>query len=360
MNIELKKQYNRFLEETGAIKSQVEFIEESLILRAVKEKGSELTRLLIPNFISIEEVHNQLDKTIQQLSDNVKKLEEDLSDNHYKNIPEKFLGIDYRSDEGELLQYIFEIIEGGESNSQKIIKEVSSELEGICITKGEYIGGEIYLELYDNPDKLLEYIDLCLNINHNKKIQDIENSIKLLNHHIKLLSLVDIKNSTNIYRQAFIQLIAIFDTIVFESFRIKFNLNFFKWLIDFTDSSIKYSEIAACESFESFQQQAIERKLKNCYLKDLLIIARKQDKSVFTINGDDTYTNFRELINRRNCHIHNNGIIDDGYLGKGSYNVESFNIYGFKSGEYLSIDKTYFSISLSMCSNFLSNLIEND
>jgi len=360
INLELQNQCNRFCEETAAIKSQVEFIEESLIMTAVKEKGSELTRPLIPNFKSIEEVHSQLNQIVQKLSINVEKLNESLLDNNYENIPEKFLGIDYRSDEGELIQYIIDIIENGETNPLKIAEKVGAELEALCIIEGENVGSEIYLELYDNNDRLIEYIDLCLKINHNNEIENIENSINLLNHHIKLLSLVDIKNSTNIYRQAFIQLIAIFDNIVFECFRIKFNLNFFEWLKYFKDGTIKYSEIANFKNFEIFQQEVIEEKLRNCYLKDLLKTANDQNKVIFTMDGDNIYPNFREIINRRNCLIHNNGIVDNAYIWTGTSHKENFNIYDLKIGEYLWIDKTYFSNSITMCSNFFSNFLENN
>ena len=359
VNMELENQYKRFSDETSAIKSQVEFIEESLILPAVMEKRNKLTYSLIPNFKSIEEVHAQLDVTIKQLSDSIIELKESLSDIYYQNLPERFASIDYRSEEGELIQFILEIIGNGESDPQKIVEEVNIQLEALSIIEGENMGGGFYLELYDNTDRLIEYIDLCLKINHNNKIQDIEDSISILNHHIKLLSLVNTKNSTNIYRQAFIQLIAIFDTIVFECFRIKFNLNFFEWLKYFKDSTIKYSEISRCMSFEAFQQQTIEEKLRSCYIKDLLIIARNQDKSTFLMNGTDMYPYFREIINRRNCHIHNNGIVDNAYLGVGNSSVEVFNIYNMEIGEYLSIDKTYFYNALEMCRNFLYNFIRN-
>lgn len=46
-----------------------------------------------------------------------------LSDIHYQNLPERFASIDYRSEEGELIQFILEIIGNGETDPQKIVKK---------------------------------------------------------------------------------------------------------------------------------------------------------------------------------------------------------------------------------------------
>ena len=219
------------------------------------------------------------------------------------------------------------------------------------------IDGEIFLELYDNPQKIKKYIDVCNKINNNSKINDLKESIKLIEHHIKLLNLINIKNPINIYRQAFIQLIAVFDTITFEFFQLKFNSNFFEWLKLFKDNSVKYSEIAKYNNFEWFQSETINGILKSCYLKDLLIIAKNNFKNSYIVNGKDLYTCFREMINRRNCHIHHNGIVDNAYLGLENSSIEktNFNIYEVKLNDYLTIDKEYFCKSLDMCKSFLLN-----
>ena len=290
---ELQTRYKRFCEEANAIKSQVDFIEESVILTAVKEKSNEFTRNLIPSFKSIEEVHHQLDELIESFSENKARLNRKLCENEYEEIPENFLGIDIRSDEGELLQFIYNIIESGETDYQKIANEVRNELKTMCIDNGENGYEEIFLKLYNSNEKLHKYIDVCFKMCHNDQIANIEESIDLIEHHTKLLSLIDVRNSINIYRQAFIQLIATFDTIVFECFRLRFNANFFEWLNFFKDSSVKYSEIANCKGFETFQRETVEEKLKNCYLKDLLNIARNQYKDIFVGDANDLYLIFR-------------------------------------------------------------------
>jgi len=55
-----------------------------------------------------------------------------------------------------------------------------------------------------------------------------------------------------------IAIIALFDAIVFDCVRTVFNLDFFNQLKFYKDGSIKYSEIAKYENFESFKIATIE------------------------------------------------------------------------------------------------------
>lgn len=236
MNIKekLEEQYERFISEVDAIKSQEDFIEESVVLANIKVNSNNFIRALIPHFKSIDEVNHKLDELIKKLIQSRSELEKQISESKYQDIPECFTSIDSRSNEGEVLQFIFDIIEDGETNYQKIADEFRTQIETMCIINAENIDGETFLELYDNPQKIKKYIDVCNKIKNNSKINDLKESIKLIEHHIKLLNLINIKNPINIYRQAFIQLIAVFDTITFEFFQHKFNSNFF-------DSSQWYS-----------------------------------------------------------------------------------------------------------------------
>lgn len=350
---ELQKKHKRFQEEAEAIKSQVEFIEESVILETVREKRAYLASNLMESNQLDSDIFSQSSEVITKLSERKETLIQQLNESEYFEIPERFHGIDGRSDEGETIQFIFDMIENGEKDSQEIKKQLMIQLEAMCIINGENIGGDFYLDLYDHPQKISEYIDVCLKLNHNYKIESIRDSIKHIEHHTKLINLVNPQNAINIYRQAFIQLVAIFDAIMFEIFQIRFNTDFFNWLKFFKDGSVKYSEIASYSNFNEFQSFTINDKLKACYLKDLLIIVRNNFKDAFIINSEDCYCNFREMINRRNCHIHNNGIVDNSYLGLDNPSQGGFNIFNCISGDYLYIDKDYFNKSLNMCDEFI-------
>ena len=355
---ELLKKQNRFRDETIAIESQVELIEESVILETVREKSASLTSAITESNELDSDIFSKANKVIEKLSERKESIIKQLSRNEYYEIPERFYGIDSRSDEGETIQFILEMIEYGETDAQQIYKELMTQLETMCIVNGENMGGEFYLDLYDNPQNINQYIDVCRKLNHNVQIDSLRDSIKHIEHHIKLINLVNPQNPINIYRQAFIQFVAVFDAIMFEIFQIRFNSDFFNWLKFFKDGSVKYSEIANYSTFDEFQSTIINEKLKACYLKDLLIIVRNNFKDTFIIDEEDCYSNFREMINRRNCHIHNNGIVDNSYLGLDNPSQGGFNIFSYIAGDYLLIDKHYLTKSLNMCDKFITVFLQ--
>lgn len=207
---------------------------------------------------------------------------------------------------------------------------------------------------YHNKDDLREFIDVCLNIHHNDWLYEIEEAIQLIKYYLKLFELIDTSKTNNIYRQGFIQLIALFDTIVFDCYRDVFESDFFGQIKFFKDGKnegkITFSELATYRDFEALKTATINSIFKNLYLKDLMEIANKQDKSLFSIGGTEKYVAIREMINRRNCHIHNNGIADDAY-------IQSYNIFKSSVGDYLVIDKSYYNAAFEMCSGFVLNFV---
>ncbi len=356
--IELQSKLLLFEEETKAIISQMDFMEESIILSAVRDNSNEYLRGIIPSFNSIEDAQSNLEAVVNALENRLDILKYEYSNRDYKEIPDKYINIDQRSEMGEFIALILEHISNGETDKNKIAENIRPDLEALCIIKGDLYYGECFVNMYDDEKSLLEVIDVCINIHDNNEIYNIEKSIDLTEYYIKLFEWINIKNSINIYRQSFIQLIAMFDTIVFECYKIKFNNDFFEGLKYFKEGSIKYSELANYQDFETFKNDTIESKLRNCYLKDLLNIARNKNKNLFMVDGIDNYTQFREMINCRNCHIHNNGIVDNAYMGVN--NNESFNIFNYNLGDYLGIDKKYFQRTYNMCKTFLYNFVNED
>ena len=82
------------------------------------------------------------------------------------------------------------------------------------------------------------------------------------------------------------------------------------------------------------------------YIKHLLKALHHSNNAVF---DRIEYHKIMEMVNRRNIHIHNKGVVDERY-------VEEFNIYSYDTGEYAAITKQYFESATSILSTFIQNL----
>lgn len=345
---------NRFIEEANAILSQIEFVEESIILPTLRNNGNNHIREIFPSIQTITDAQIKLNDIITSLNVKLNELNDIFTSQDYLDIPEEFRNADARSAQGECIEYALNLINEGETDREIIAAKMRGDLEAACIIHQDTLVEDFYCELFYNKDSLFKFIDVCLAIHHNKFLYEIEETIRSIKYYLKLFNLINTSKNHNIYRQGFIQLIALFDTIVFDCYRQVFNLDFFNQLKYFKDGSIKYSELANFHDFEEFQASTVNSILKNCYLKDLLKISANQNKTLFVFNGIDYYAKTREMINRRNCHIHNNGIADDSYInGKD----EAFNIFHQSIGNYLIIDKEYFDNAFKICCSFISNFI---
>ena len=91
----------------------------------------------------------------------------------------------------------------------------------------------------------------------------------------------------------------------------------------------------------------IHKQLAGRYLSELINKLKKYRPSLFT--GVE-YPVLMEMIERRNIHLHNKGIVDEKYCG-------FFNIYHFCDGEYAFIgDKYLFTIVFNTLSQFTKNM----
>ncbi len=350
-SLDLEKIYSQFKRETEVIKEYIDFMEKSVVLNGLSEN--------VHYNDDIKSIQSKIEILKQKNLEDISTLQSSIEKSQLYEIPVWFAIIDARSEEGEFVNYIFELIDSNITDREKILAETQGELEAMCITKGDLIGGDFYLELYDNQEKTYEYIDNSLKAFHNNSVSDTEKELEVLKNYEKLLRLIDIRNNINIYRQAFIQLVALFDALVFECFRIQFSRNFFVWLKFFDNDNIKLHEIANSNNFDDFKIMIIEKKLKSLYLKDLLDVLNKHNSLCFNIDGEIKYVYFREMINRRNCHIHNNGIVDKAYLGIDKSNTNQiFNVFNFVIGSYAEIDKEYLNIAIDYCSEFIKYITQ--
>ena len=61
------------------------------------------------------------------------------------------------------------------------------------------------------------------------------------------------------------------------------------------------------------------------------------------------YKNIIEMVNRRNIHIHNQGIADARY-------IENYNIFGLEMNDYAQISKQYFLDAVAMLKKIIQNI----
>lgn len=111
----------------------------------------------------------------------------------------------------------------------------------------------------------------------------------------------------------------------------------------------KTHDLAKYGSFSDFQSAHIQQILKSCYVKDLLKILHDKNKTAFEFSGQDIFPNIGEAINRRNIHIHHDGIVDTMY-------VSEFNIFSESLGSYLQIGKDYLESVLAITKQIINSL----
>lgn len=183
----------------------------------------------------------------------------------------------------------------------------------------------------------------------------VYNSNKLEIQHIKdFFSDFDIRirantqnDTLNIYRQGFILLVATVDATIFDLARILLDDCFFDYISSFCskDDKIKIIDFKNYTDFNEFKIYEIQKRLKGKYIKDILKIFNSFELEYVKNN----YAKLIEIINRRNIHIHNQGIVDKRYK-------EDINPYNLEEGNIASITHEYFHDTSDLLSNLIDEL----
>ena len=252
--------------------------------------------------------------------------------------------------EGDMIFYLLSAIHKGEEDPDKLFKDAQSQVEAMCITKGDLVGFEDYLLLDENPDRIRQLVGIALEEAKRRQYRSFAAKSEHVRMTAKSLELFEACNQTNLYKQNFIQTMAYFDSCIFDIVRSCMEQRFFEWLLFFDNVSIRTHELASHNSFDAFRKSHIESALKKCYVKDLLKILRSNFSEVFVIDGIDVYPLIQEMIGRRNAHIHHNGAADQMYL-------EQFNLFNVEQGEYLKITKAYFDKTISVTKQVISSIV---
>lgn len=285
-------------------------------------------------------IQTEMFRYLQHLDDEMQSL------NVKEKAPNDPSGED-NSPEGDMIFYLLTELQKGESDPEKLFKDAQLQIEAMCIIKGDLEGFDGYHFLYDDPSKVRTLVNIAIEEFQRRKRKSLSVDSSYVETAAKSLELFDASNQINLYKQNFIQIMAYFDSCIFDLVRFSMEERFFEWLAYFDNVNIKTHDIAACNTYESFKENQIETSLKKCYVKDLLSILHSKFAGIFSVNGNDVYPVLREMINRRNVHIHHNGIVDQMYLGE-------FNIHNASQGDYLEITKRYFDDSISITTQIVA------
>lgn len=251
--------------------------------------------------------------------------------------------------EGDIISYVVSAIHKGENDPQELFRDAQTQIEAMCIIKGDAEGFEDYNFLNDDPIRVRKLVHIAIEEEKRRRYKSLSAEHTYVSANAKSLELFDNFNQINIYKQNFIQVMAYFDSCIFDMVRICMENNFFEWLSYFENVTIRTHDMASTGTFNAFMARQIETTLKKCYIKDLLNILHDRFHSAFVINGDDIYPILQEMIGRRNVHIHHNGIADHMYLS-------NFNMFGATAGDYLSISKEYFEKAIKVTKQVVDSI----
>ena len=259
--------------------------------------------------------------------------------NSVDTLPDWVYQVDQREPLGELIEYCIECME---NDGQLIASEIEKEVERVN-------------KLYDDSFYKKEDIEKAINVapavylsRENERLDVYSDNIERL---IATINMLDIRLNTNIYRQSFISLFSIFDAYVFDYLKKYFMLHTDEIERFFNNDAkeklkISFEDILAFENIEMLKNSLVEQRFDGKYIKQILIIIKAHKPSVF---NSIEYRKIMEMVNRRNIHIHNQGLVDARY-------VEQFNNDQLDIGDYAQISKQYFSDAASLLKKFIENL----
>lgn len=205
----------------------------------------------------------------------------------------------------------------------------------------------------DDYQVIKKHFDIVVKKDIQKVFEIYIDEIDYITHRIKeynmLLQINDDENIVNNYRQSFILLVTILDAAVFDITEKLLKDKFFSFISKFTDGKekIKYSEMGNYVDENDFFDHIISDVLKPKYIKELLIYYSE------ILDGEfkEMLPKFIEMINRRNVHLHNNGVVDTKY-------IEKYNLFNKSIGDILAIDKNYYHDSFNNIKYIIEVLID--
>lgn len=356
----------RFAGEINAIKNYVDYIENNFYSRSKKmlqiyEFADELE--ILKNYVFFPEtsedresnknIIKELQRIIQQEID---KRTDFLKVNEQKELPALSPAILASDSAEELCGYIHSTVYDCMDNpynlpfyeliDQMTPEEIKREVDDL-----EELADEKNYESLDVADyySLLQYMKCRI---YNNELEYCQSELYEYEELQTLYKIFDDETPINIYRQSFILLLTAFDAVVFDLAKELFKRKFFEIapIINY-DKKFSLSDIAQASSFDEFSSQTMETVVSKKYISDLLDILYNYDNTMFIIDGVNCYDEIMEIVQRRNLHVHKNGIVDEKYFSKGNGRR-----YGMNVGDYASIDDLYFYRAFDLLSSFVEKI----
>ena len=210
---------------------------------------------------------------------------------------------------------------------------------------------EKYYDMLSEDDyvSLLSHVRCKL---YNEAIENTEHDLEEYNELKTLYNIFDDRNPINIYRQAFILLMTAFDAAVFDLFSDVFNQDFFNIArIMNYDKKFSLGDITKHQDFNDFASKTIDIMISGKYVSDVLEILHGYKADYFLVQGSDCFVEIMEMVQRRNLHVHKNGIVDEKYFTKGNGSQLDIHL-----GEYSVIDNLYYNKVSETLRAFISNI----
>lgn len=338
---------DKYLHDTTEIKDYVQYLENFFI--TFIRMNNNLCEIS-PTFSSDPIAKNICDNngTIQgEMYAYVQKVQDEMNELNVKVKDPDEPSSEDPNPKGDVLMYLSTEIHKGKKDKKTLLNNAIQVVEAMCISKGELEGFEDFNFLYANQSEIEKLVDIAFEDEKRRKYKSLHVERTYVGTSIKTLESFDASNQLNMYKQNFIQIMAYFDSCIFDLVKACMEKNFFEWLSCFENVNIKTHDMSSAGTFDDFKTRHIESTLKNCYVKDLLNILHDKQQDIFEINGSDSYPQLQEMIGRRNVHIHHNGIADQAY-------INNFNIYRFVLGDYLQISKDYFEETIKLTSQLVA------
>jgi hypothetical protein len=357
--------------------SDIEFVSYLLNKNGVKNKlkTNSKVKLNCPLKKSdLESVLKQFQSIKEPIKNRIAKIEKDIieiirsMDDGYDADDEGFIysfedymddyleGVDFwDSSHNELVSDMMSLLEDGQSREKiKSVRQTTiQQYKQISDTEENHRSIE---------DKIEFAIKDALIILYQIKIAQIEQACEKSEEIEIAVRMQSPKTEINILKQGFILLMTLFDATIFDLMRIAINKDFFGLIgILGEKDKIFFREFTDYSSFDEFRDEVVEMQLKKKYLKDIFGLLRKQGVEYVVDSSGFSSIHLTEMIQRRNIHIHNRGLVDEKYLERGKNGAPRYNIYNFALGDVAEIDNTYWEMATRLtkdCVDHVANWVD--
>ena len=329
--------FSNFCDEVDTQEGIIKYLE----VCCFEEEYNRVSHLLERPVRPLGDVYSENVEFISELKSKCNDIRDNISVSYTEiyEWPEWLCGVDHREPLGELIDLCVEYLDNGVEID---IDEIKEQIE-LC---NKEAGEEYYTE--EHLRKALIAAPLVFVSNNNSKLEEQEDAIARL---LATVDMVDITRNTNIYRQSFISIFSIFDAYVFDCLKKYFVLHAGELENFFTGSEnekikLTYEKAIAFADMEALKNDYVEQKFDGKYIKQILVQIKNKYPNV--LEGIE-YKNIMEMVNRRNIHIHNQGVADARY-------IENFNILGLEINDYAQISKQYFLNAVAILKKIIQNI----